>query len=132
MRAQRARRRGPGAGACPCERKAQNIISRTLVYSLHSFQYATALCDHVSSCVHVMLHRVRHAQRKKVRECQHDKLMAAQTNCRLICVQIVAGLDEGLLSMKPGGLRRMYIPGQLAYPKGLPSGPGRYVVTYIW
>ena len=42
-------------------------------------------------------------------------------------MQIVAGLDEGLLSMKPGGLRRMYIPGQLAYPKGLPSGPGRYV-----
>lgn len=40
-------------------------------------------------------------------------------------MQIVAGLDEGLLSMKPGGLRRMYIPGQLAYPKGLPSGPGR-------
>lgn len=42
-------------------------------------------------------------------------------------MQIVAGLDEGLLSMKPGGLRRMYIPGQLAYPKGLPSGPGRCV-----
>lgn len=47
--------------------------------------------------------------------------------------QIVAGLDEGLLSMKPGGLRRMYIPGQLAYPKGLPSGPGRcsrHILSY--
>ena len=45
-------------------------------------------------------------------------------------MQIVAGLDEGLLSMKPGGLRRMYIPGQLAYPKGLPSGPGRCVADH--
>ncbi len=37
----------------------------------------------------------------------------------------MAGLDEGLLTMKPGGLRRMYIPGELAFPKGLASGPGR-------
>ncbi|CAL5220800.1 g2873 [Coccomyxa viridis] len=39
--------------------------------------------------------------------------------------QIVAGLDEGIASMKPGGLRRLYIPGNLSFPKGLPSGPGR-------
>ena len=40
-------------------------------------------------------------------------------------MQIVAGLDEGLASMKVGGLRRLFIPGNLAFPKGLPSGPGR-------
>ncbi len=44
----------------------------------------------------------------------------------LLIVQIVAGLDEGLASMKVGGLRRLYIPGNLSFPKGLPSGPGRY------
>lgn len=39
--------------------------------------------------------------------------------------QVVAGLDEGISTMKVGGLRRLYIPGTLAFPKGLPSGPGR-------
>ncbi|CAL8472004.1 g11546 [Coccomyxa elongata] len=39
--------------------------------------------------------------------------------------QIVAGLDEGVATMKVGGLRRLYIPGNLSFPKGLPSGPGR-------
>jgi peptidylprolyl isomerase len=27
--------------------------------------------------------------------------------------------------MQPGGVRRLYIPGELGFPKGLPSGPGR-------
>lgn len=40
-------------------------------------------------------------------------------------MQIVAGLDEGIATMKVGGLRRLYIPGSLSFPKGLPSGPGR-------
>lgn len=39
--------------------------------------------------------------------------------------QIVAGLDEGVRTMRVGGIRRLYIPGNLAFPKGLPSGPGR-------
>mmetsp|Transcript_14819 Transcript_14819/g.24256 ORF Transcript_14819/g.24256 Transcript_14819/m.24256 type:complete len:231 (-) Transcript_14819:538-1230(-) len=38
---------------------------------------------------------------------------------------VIAGLDEGILTMKSGGLRRMYIPGELAFPKGLASAPGR-------
>lgn len=38
---------------------------------------------------------------------------------------VIAGLDEGVSSMKRGGLRRLYIPGDLAFPNGLVSGPGR-------
>ena len=38
---------------------------------------------------------------------------------------VIAGLDEGMLSMRSGGLRRLYIPGNLAFPKGLASAPGR-------
>jgi len=42
-----------------------------------------------------------------------------------LVLQIVAGLDEGIVTMKVGGLRRLYIPGNLSFPKGLASGPGR-------
>lgn len=36
------------------------------------------------------------------------------------------GLDEALLSMSTGSIRRLYIPGDLAFPKGLASAPGRH------
>ena len=38
---------------------------------------------------------------------------------------VIPGLDEGLLTMRSGGIRRLYIPGELSFPKGLASAPGR-------
>lgn len=46
-------------------------------------------------------------------------------------VQIVAGLDEGIKDMKVGGLRRLYIPGNLSFPRGVNSAPGRYVTEFV-
>ena len=31
---------------------------------------------------------------------------------------VIPGLDEGILTMRSGGVRRLYIPGDLAFPKG--------------
>ncbi|KAG2498815.1 hypothetical protein HYH03_003008 [Edaphochlamys debaryana] len=39
--------------------------------------------------------------------------------------QVIAGLDEGVLGMKSGGIRRLYIPGNMAFPKGLKAAAGR-------
>ena len=38
---------------------------------------------------------------------------------------VIPGLDEGILTMRSGGVRHLYIPGDLAFPKGLASAPGR-------
>lgn len=39
--------------------------------------------------------------------------------------QVLPGLDEGLLSMKVGEVRRLYIPGNLAFSKPLRAAAGR-------
>lgn len=48
----------------------------------------------------------------------------------LLSTQVVPGLDEGLLTMATGGVRRLYIPGDLAFPKGLPSGELRACLSH--
>jgi peptidylprolyl isomerase len=49
----------------------------------------------------------------------------APYDIRVGAEQVIPGLDEGVRSMKVGGLRRLYIPGELAFPKGLASAAGR-------
>lgn len=41
---------------------------------------------------------------------------------------VFAGLDEGLRSMHSGGLRRLYVPGDLSVQKRLAAAPGRPAV----
>ena len=38
---------------------------------------------------------------------------------------MIPGLDQGLTSMRPGGVRRLFVPGNLAFPKPLPAAAGR-------
>ena len=38
---------------------------------------------------------------------------------------VVKGIDEGLLSMRSGGFRRLYVPGELSFQERLASAPGR-------
>jgi len=38
---------------------------------------------------------------------------------------VVKGIDEGILSMRSGGFRRLYVPGELSFQDNLPSAPGR-------
>mmetsp|Transcript_16335 Transcript_16335/g.24605 ORF Transcript_16335/g.24605 Transcript_16335/m.24605 type:complete len:230 (-) Transcript_16335:327-1016(-) len=37
---------------------------------------------------------------------------------------VIPGLDEGLSTMRSGGVRRLYIPGSLSFPKGVKAKPG--------
>jgi len=39
--------------------------------------------------------------------------------------QVIPGLDEGIRTMRPGGLRRLYVPGPLSFPKILKAAAGR-------
>ncbi|QDZ19780.1 FKBP-type peptidyl-prolyl cis-trans isomerase [Chloropicon primus] len=41
---------------------------------------------------------------------------------------VVKGIDEGLLGMRSGGFRRLYVPGELSFQQRLASAPGRPAV----
>ena len=45
--------------------------------------------------------------------------------CRYGVGQVIPGLDVGLKTMRSGGVRRMYIPGEQAFPKGVAAAAGR-------
>ena len=41
---------------------------------------------------------------------------------------LVKGIDEGIMSMRSGGFRRLYVPGELSFQQRLGSAPGRPAV----
>ena len=41
---------------------------------------------------------------------------------------LVKGIDEGILGMRSGGVRRLYVPGALSFQERLASAPGRPAV----
>ena len=38
---------------------------------------------------------------------------------------LIEGMDVGLKGMKTGEIRRLFVPGELGFEKGLPAAPGR-------
>ncbi|WIA32235.1 hypothetical protein OEZ86_003082 [Tetradesmus obliquus] len=64
------------------------------------------------------------AMNDKGREFENS-LGKAPFDVRVGAGQVIPGLDEGMLSMKVGGVRRLYIPGELAFPKPLKAAAGR-------
>ena len=38
---------------------------------------------------------------------------------------LIEGMDLGLVGMKSGEIRRLFVPGELGFEKGLPAAPGR-------
>jgi peptidylprolyl isomerase len=70
----------------------------------------------------VVVNYVAITEKGRVFENSLDK---APFDLRVGAGQVIPGLDEGLQSMKVGGLRRLYIPGSLAFPKPLKAAAGR-------
>lgn len=71
----------------------------------------------------VVVHYV--AMTPKYRIFDNSLERGAPYDIRVGAGQVVPGLDEGLSSMKVGGIRRLYIPGPLSFPKGLKAAAGR-------
>lgn len=55
----------------------------------------------------------------------HQYLNSAILFGRVGAEALIKGLDEGLSTMRTGGVRRLYVPGNLAFPKPLAAAPGR-------
>eukprot|EP00887_Chlorella_sp_A99_P003465 scaffold7.g3465.t1 len=86
------------------------------------------LCDakceaDLANCQRVTLNYVAMTPEGRIFDSSLDK--GYPYDIRVGAGSVIAGLDEGVSSMKRGGLRRLYIPGDLAFPNGLVSGPGR-------
>lgn len=50
------------------------------------------------------------------------------TSTRVGTGQVVPGLDEALTTMRVGGVRRVYVPGSLGFPKSIKAAAGRPTV----
>jgi peptidylprolyl isomerase len=106
-----------------CEKELENMPTTTTASGLQYKEIEVGKGPTPPVGFQVAAHYVAMVPSGKVFDSSLDK--GVPYMFRVGASQVIKGLDEGILSMKVGGKRRLFIPGELAFPKGLGAAPGR-------
>lgn len=115
----------PAAKLCDvdCEKDLENIPTTTTASGLQYKDIVVGTGDSPPAGFQVAANYVAMIPGGKVFDSSLEK--GLPYIFRVGADQVIKGLDEGIMSMKVGGKRRLYIPGELAFPKGLGAAAGR-------